>query len=46
VVIYVLTLRGKPEWSAWRFECLNEKLTEYSREDQQHMRIDPVDILT
>ncbi len=45
-MIYVLTLRDIPVAAAYRFERLNERLTEYSREDQAHMRIHPTDILT
>jgi len=47
-MIYVLTLRGVPVAAAYRFERLNERVTDgrYSREDQQHMAITPVDILT
>jgi hypothetical protein len=48
VVIYVLTLRGVPVAAAYRFERLNERVGDgqYSQEDQQHMEITPVDILT
>jgi hypothetical protein len=45
-VIYVLTLRGIPVAAAYRFERLNERCAEYTREDQQFMLIREVDVLT
>jgi hypothetical protein len=46
MAIYVLTLRGVPVAASYRFERLNETTAEYTQEDQAHMLIREVDILT
>jgi hypothetical protein len=46
MAIYVLTLRGIPVAAAYRFERLNDTAAKYTREEQRHMLIREVDILT
>lgn len=46
MALYVLTLRGIPVAAAWRFERLNEKAADYTADEQKHLLIREVDVLT
>lgn len=46
MAIYVLTLRGIPVAAAYRFERMNERAAEYTREEQGQMAIREVEVLT
>lgn len=45
-MIYVLSLRGEPVCASYRFERLNVAAADYSREEQKHLLIREVDIVT
>jgi hypothetical protein len=46
VTIYILSLRGVPVAAAWRFERLNERVADHTREERAQLAILPVEILT
>jgi hypothetical protein len=45
-VIYVLSYRGEPVKASYRFERLNMAAADYTREEQAHLVIREVDIVT
>jgi len=46
MAIYVLTLRGVPVAAAYQFARINETVTDYTRDEQRHLLIREVDVLT